>query len=89
MQKVHAYAGGTKHNACMNVHLAASTTSYLYFAWGAINCLEISSNLSYALCCAGLPPTQYKSWLSEYVDEYRGPKVRFRRSESGSGSMVA
>ena len=24
----------------------------------------------------GLPPTPYKSWSTEYVDEYRGPKVR-------------
>ena len=25
---------------------------------------------------SGLPPTQYKSWSTEYVDEYRGPKAR-------------
>lgn len=24
----------------------------------------------------GLPPTQYKSWGSEYSDEYRGPATR-------------
>ena len=25
---------------------------------------------------SGLPPTPYKAWSTEYVDEYRGPKVR-------------
>jgi len=31
---------------------------------------------------SGLPPTQYKSWLTEYIDEYRTPKERKENLET-------